>query len=313
MAAETTTVVPPRRVHSVTGDELEERVLLEPYEYICQVPGKAVRVHLIEAFNVWLKIPDDKLEIIKVITQMLHNASLMIDDIEDNSRLRRGIPVAHHVFGVPHVINSANFVYFQALQKVVDLAHPAAVSSFSAQLLELHRGQGMDIYWRDACICPTEDEYKRMVKQKTGGLFKLAVDLMQLFSENKSDFQPLLDVLGLWFQIRDDFANLCSSEYEKNKSYCEDITEGKFSFPIIHGVYSNMQSTQLINILRQRTEDVDVKRYFIQYLEKARSFEYTRKVLFALEEQTLEEISKLGGNPVLSAVFERLRAVYAHQ
>ncbi|XP_062502160.1 geranylgeranyl pyrophosphate synthase-like [Corticium candelabrum] len=71
-----------------------------------------------------------------------------------------------------------------------------------------------------------------------------------------------------------------------------------------------MQSTQLINILRQRTEDVDVKQYFIQYLEKARSFEYTRKVLFALEEQALEEISKLGGNPVLSAVYERLRAVY---
>ncbi|XP_062502734.1 uncharacterized protein LOC134179793 isoform X2 [Corticium candelabrum] len=43
----------------------------------------------------------------------------------------------------------------------------------------------MDIYWRDACICPIEDDYKRMVKQKTGGLFKLAVELMQLFSENK--------------------------------------------------------------------------------------------------------------------------------
>jgi geranylgeranyl diphosphate synthase type 3 len=131
------------------------------------------------------KLQDEKLEKIKVITQMLHNASLMIDDIEDNSRLRRGIPVAHHVFGVAHVINSANFVYFQALQNVLELGHPAAVPAFSVQLLELHRGQGIDIYWRDTCVCPTEEEYKRMVKQKTGGLFKLAVDLMQLFSENK--------------------------------------------------------------------------------------------------------------------------------
>jgi geranylgeranyl diphosphate synthase type 3 len=120
----------------------------------------------------------------------------------------------------------------------------------------------------------------------------------------------LLDILGLWFQIRDDFANLLSAEYEKNKSFCEDITEGKFSFPVIHGVFSNLQNTQLINILRQRTEDVDVKRYFIHYLETAGSFEYTKKVLLGLEEQALDEISRLGGNPVLSSLFERLRTVY---
>ena len=80
-----------------------------------------------------------------------------IDDIEGNSRLRRGIPgycqsdwlsfmrsielwisVAHHVFGVSHVIDSANFVYFQALQKVVDLAHPVSVSSFSGMSRHTH-------------------------------------------------------------------------------------------------------------------------------------------------------------------------------
>lgn len=47
---------------------------------------------LIEAFNEWLRIPDDKKQSIKEITQMLHNASLIVDDIEDNSKLRRGIP-----------------------------------------------------------------------------------------------------------------------------------------------------------------------------------------------------------------------------
>lgn len=50
------------------------------------------------------------------------------------------------------------------------------------------------------------------------------------------DFGPLLDQLGLLFQIRDDYANLLSSEYESNKSFCEDLTEGKFSFPIIHSI-----------------------------------------------------------------------------
>ena len=103
------------------------------------------------------------------------------------------------------------------LQKALSLQHPEVTQVFTEQLLELHRGQGMDIYWRDAHKCPTEDEYKTMVIRskyclilyklfkdtslvatakldvnfflvisETGGLFGLAVRLMQLFSKNKS-------------------------------------------------------------------------------------------------------------------------------
>ena len=57
----------------------------------------------------------------------LHNASLMIDDIEDNSKLRRGIPVAHSIFGIPTVINSANYAYFMALEKCHALRNPKAM------------------------------------------------------------------------------------------------------------------------------------------------------------------------------------------
>lgn len=53
------------------------QIIREPYDYICQVKGKEIRVRMIEAFNLWLKIPDDKKAEIQVITQMLHNASLM--------------------------------------------------------------------------------------------------------------------------------------------------------------------------------------------------------------------------------------------
>ena len=69
-----------------------------------------------------------------------------------------------------------------------------------------------------------------------GGLFNLAVRLMHLFSESRDDFVGLTSLLGLYFQIRDDYANLCLDEYAENKSFAEDLTEGKFSFPIIHAI-----------------------------------------------------------------------------
>lgn len=241
---------------------------------------------------------------------MLHNASLLIDDIEDSSKLRRGFPVAHSIYGIPSVINSANYVYFLGLEKVLTLEHPEAVQVFTRQLLELHRGQGLDIHWRDTYTCPTEQEYRNMVLQKTGGLFGLAVGLMQLFSNWKQDLKPLLDTLGLFFQIRDDYANLSSREYSENKSFCEDLTEGKFSFPTIHAIWSRPESTQVQNILRQRTENIDIKRYCVDYLEKVGSFAYTRQTLQDLEAEAYRLIREFGGNPQLESLVRHLSQMH---
>ncbi|XP_061937220.1 terpene synthase isoform X6 [Apis cerana] len=198
--------------YSRTGNKEEDEILLEPYNYILQVPGKQIRATLAHAFNYWLKIKSDKLRDIGDIIQLLHNASLLIDDIQDNSVLRRGIPVAHNIYGVASTMNAANYAIFIALEKVLALNHVEGIQIYLEQLLELHRGQGMEIYWRDNYICPTEAAYKQMTIQKTGGLFNLAVRLMQLFSECKEDFVPLTSILGLYFQIRDDYCNLSSEE-----------------------------------------------------------------------------------------------------
>lgn len=162
---------------------------------------------------------------------------------------------------------------------------------YTEQMLELHRGQGMEIYWRDNFTCPTESEYKQMTIRKTGGLFMLAIRLMQLFSDNKKDFSKLTAILGLYFQIRDDYCNLVCKEYSENKSFCEDLTEGKFSFPIIHAVHNQKQDRQVLHILRQRTRDIEVKKYCIQLLEKMGSFKYTREILDSLDKEARTEVS----------------------
>ncbi|XP_069695704.1 terpene synthase isoform X2 [Periplaneta americana] len=284
----------------------EEAKLMQPFKYILQVPGKQIRAKLAHAFNYWLKIPSDKLNVVGDIVQMLHNSSLLIDDIQDNSILRRGIPVAHSIYGVASTINAANYVLFVALERVLSLNHPEATMVYTEQLLELHRGQGMEIYWRDNYACPSEEEYREMTKRKTGGLFMLAIRLMQLFSENKADFSKLTGILGLYFQIRDDYCNLCLQEYSENKSFCEDLTEGKFSFPVIHAIKSQPSDNQVMHILRQRTHDVEVKKYCITLLEKFGSFNYTRHTLEELDAEARTEVSKLGGNPLLEAVLDDL-------
>lgn len=101
-----------------------------------------MRSHLIEAFNYWLKVPERELGIVARVVSMLHNASLMyafpftlyfdylcvsslwrirMDDVEDDSQLRRGAPVAHKIYGIPQTINTANYVYFLAYRELFKL------------------------------------------------------------------------------------------------------------------------------------------------------------------------------------------------
>ncbi|MCJ1462653.1 geranylgeranyl pyrophosphate synthetase [Pseudocyphellaria aurata] len=278
------------QLNKTTWSHEKEKIVLGPYEYMFHHPGKDIRTQLIAAFDEWLQVPEESLAIITRVVGMLHTASLLVDDVEDNSLLRRGIPVAHSIFGTAQTINSANYVYFGALRELLKLGNPMAIQIYTDELCNLHRGQGMDLFWRDTLTCPSEDDYLEMVGNKTGGLFRLAVKLMQAESRSNMECVPLVNLIGLLFQIRDDFMNLSSTEYTENKGLCEDLTEGKFSFPIIHSVRSNPQNLQLINILKQKTTDDVVKRYAVSYMESTGSFNYCIKTMRDLHEKAIAMI-----------------------
>ncbi|POW16209.1 hypothetical protein PSHT_06825 [Puccinia striiformis] len=318
--------------------EHQERILLEPFTYLTSTPGKEIRSMMIDAFNHWLSVPNEQLNIVKRIVGLLHTASLLMDDVEDGSELRRGIPVAHKIYGIPQTINSANYVYFLAYQEL-SMLHPPQDRSASDlwkvindELLELHRGQGMDLYWRDSLTCPTEEEYIQMVKKskvahldrskytpleldtylacstETGGLFRIAIKLMMAMSPLREipDYIPLVDLIGIIFQIRDDLLNL-SSVYTVNKGFCEDLTEGKFSFPIVHAIRADPSNHQLLNVLRQRPTDDGIKSYAVSYMkEKTKSLTYTRMVLTVLEGQADKEVARLGNNPTLTSILNMM-------
>lgn len=269
-------------------------------------------------------------------------ASFRVDDVEDNSILRRGAPVAHAVYGIPQTINTANYVYFLVFAEVIAMNKGEPMKGVEEMIVEemvnLHRGQGMDLYWRDNLVCPTESEYIEMVNNKTSGLLRIVIKLMVANSPvvkegsgiDRNVLIPIVNLIGLLFQIRDDYMNLHSGDYAENKGYCEDLTEGKFSFPIIHSIRtstsckdfrlgedgrhrkthhnSNMNGDileiedreHLLSILQGRPREAKTKRIVVDYMEmRTGSFEYSREVmshlnkLVKVETTSLEE--KLGG------------------
>ncbi|KAL8684209.1 MAG: hypothetical protein Q9224_006518 [Gallowayella concinna] len=176
-------------------------------------------------------------------------------------------------------------------------------------MLNLHRGQGLDLYWRDTLTPPTEEEYLLMISNKTGGLFRLAVRLMQAVSDSDLSLVPVADLLGLIFQIQDDYLNLTSQPMAAAKGYCEDLEEGKFSFPVIHAIRNDPSGKEeILEVLRRRPTDMTSKREAVEYMTNVtKSMEYTKGTVKALMKQMDELLQQFGPrNVVFEAILARI-------
>ncbi|KAF9257740.1 terpenoid synthase [Marasmius fiardii PR-910] len=275
-----------------------ERALLKPFTFITSNPGKDIRGCLLEAFNLWLNVLPEKLAAIARIVNMLHAASLMLDDIEDNSHLRRGKPAAHVVYGIPKTLNSANYVHILAVREVLGL-HGEAGTNLAVivndELLALHRGQGLEILWHDSLHCPTEEGWIEMVNNKTGGLLHIGIKLMMACITNAN---KKVGMLCLNFPPHPKPSPLLTSgcpspQYTSSKGFTEDLDEGKFSFPIVHSIHANASNHQILNILQKCSTMPALKHHAIDYMQNTtKSFAYMFGVLELLEGKVKREIER---------------------
>ncbi|KAJ5027551.1 isoprenoid synthase domain-containing protein [Bipolaris maydis] len=299
----------------------DDRVLMGPINYIASMPSKGVRSMLVESFNLWLKVPESSMRVIEKIVADLHNASLILDDIEDDSDLRRGQMATHLVFGQAQAINSANFMFVRAVREASGMKNEVAVPLLLHGLERMYQGQALDLYWKHAMICPSISEYLHMVDCKTGGLFRMLLQLAK--SESTVSYPSSLDLdtivllFGHFFQIRDDYMNLCSAEYGKQKGSCEDLDEGKFSYPLIQ-LFDLLPECkdEVLGILRlsrrpnQKLPE-HAKQQILNLIHASGAMDATRSFLRTLEGKIDEEIKKLetafgDSNPMLRLLIERL-------
>ncbi|KIK55694.1 hypothetical protein GYMLUDRAFT_835013 [Collybiopsis luxurians FD-317 M1] len=267
-----------------------------PYQYISSLPSKGIRDKFIDALNYWFKVPHDVAEQIKAITNRSHQASLLLDDFQDSSPLRRGNPAAHTIFGAPQTINSAGYCIVKAVAEIIALGNVQIVID---KCLNIYKGQALDLHWTFNGICPTPAEYLQMIDCKTGAQFELIVQLMlaNATMPTEAKFSPLATSLGRYFQISDDYKNLVSADYTKQKGFCEDLDEGKYSLPLIHLLHSQPENLQISNILSMRHSEgkmmYEHKLLVLKHLKEARSLEYTYSILGDLHARIRQQIDEL--------------------
>nr|XP_036580735.1 geranylgeranyl pyrophosphate synthase [Colletotrichum truncatum]KAF6788807.1 geranylgeranyl pyrophosphate synthase [Colletotrichum truncatum] len=282
--------------------KLDHTAINAPIDYVRSMPSKGVRTSLIDAMNQWCQVPSPQLSVVKNVIDLLHNSSLILDDIQDDSPMRRGKTATHMIFGEAQSINSATFLYVRVIQEVHATGNPALMKVVLEELDDLHIGQSWDLYWKYNLRWPTEAQYFSMIDLKTGGLFRMLVRMMQSLSpRHEENFvcDTLVSMVSRFFQVRDDYLNLNSREYSTQKGWCEDLDEGKFSYLIIHCLENSpMFRDRIMGLFRQRTGCQGLmpsvgKVQIIEYLQEAGSFDACWELLDKLEDEIESEIKRL--------------------
>lgn len=256
-----------------------------------------------------------------VIPEIIHNGTLLVDDIEDRSELRRGKPCTYILYGIDVAINTGNAMYYLPLLPLIKHRNEfdskvlvKVYETYVREMMNLSLGQAMDISWHNG-MCNanglSEEEYLQMCAFKTGTLARMSAKIASILSgatdEQIEKLGAYAETVGVAFQIQDDILNLTEGEFTDKKGLGEDITEGKRSLPVIHTLNkANPQDKKrLIEILDMHTTNQELRDEAIAIIKKYGSIEYSKK---KAEDMILEAWKGVDGVLKPSLAKEKIKA-----
>ncbi|ABO35932.1 geranylgeranyl-diphosphate synthase / farnesyl-diphosphate synthase [Methanococcus maripaludis C5] len=247
--------------------------------------GKRVRPYL--SIITYLLKKDDITEILApaLSVELIHNYTLVHDDIMDNDDQRRGMPTVHTIYGEPIAILAGDLLYakaFEALSNIEDSkkAHEV-LKVLSKACVEVCEGQTDDMEFEERF--PTLDEYFDMISKKTGALIVAPVEIGAVMAnctpEERKALCNYAKRIGMTFQIQDDVLDLIGDQKTIGKPVGSDIVEGKKTMMVIYAMenLSEDKKERLLQILGNKDATADEVSEAIAIL--ADSIEYAKNTM----------------------------------
>jgi len=314
---------PPRYDYNI---EALNKATAEPIWDFLERGGKRWRPSLFLLVVEALGKDPKSLQEFAIIPELIHNGTIIIDDIEDDSKLRRGKPCTHRLFGLDVAINAGNSLYYLPLltlvrnrEKIGSDRLSRIYSIYVSEMISLSLGQAMDIAWHKGLADAdrlTETQYLQMCAYKTGTLARMAAKIAAVLCDASDDTVERLgrfaEAVGVAFQIQDDVLDLAGKEFAAGKGgRGQDITEGKRSLIVIHTLQKAKPADRkkLISILKMHTSDQKLRDEAIQIMKRYGSIEYAEQFAEGLVADSWEEVDRLLSP---SEAKEKLRAFAEH-
>lgn len=298
-----------RAVDAVIRKSLHSEVVLinQVADYIINSGGKRLRPALVLlSAGVFGKI-ETRHHKLAAVVEFIHTATLLHDDVVDESALRRGRATANTLFGNAASVLVGDFVYSRAFQMMVGVQNMRVMDILAEATNIIAEGEVLQLLnINDADI--SDDDYLRVIHYKTAKLFEAATRLgaviCQASTEDENAMAEYGMRLGTAFQLIDDVLDLSGNSEDIGKSLGDDIAEGKPTLPLLYAMrHGDAKQSQLIrNAIEQGgLEDFSA---IIQAVEQTGALDYVRNIAKQEAELACKAIQHLPSTPQHQALIQ---------
>lgn len=249
-------------------------------EYIVNSGGKRLRPALVVLSAHAFAYQGTRHHDLAAVVEFIHTATLLHDDVVDESGLRRGRPTANALFGNAASVLVGDFLYSRAFQMMVEVGEMRVMQTLADATNVIAEGEVLQLLnCNDADV--EADNYMRVIHYKTAKLFEAAMRLGAILGKASSADEAAAATygmhLGTAFQLIDDVLDYSANEQETGKHLGDDLAEGKPTLPLIYAMQHG--TAEQAAVVRAAIEQGDVSKFaeVLQIIHATGALDFTRQ------------------------------------
>ncbi len=296
-------------VDKVIAHRLESGVPLvgEVSRYIISAGGKRLRPALLLLVCGALGYTGTQRFNLAAVVEFIHTATLLHDDVVDESTLRRGRPTANENFGNPASVLVGDFLYSRAFQMMVDAGDMRIMQILADATNVIAEGEVLQLMnMHDASL--SESDYLRVIRSKTAKLFEASARLGAVLAQTPAGLEQACadygQALGTAFQVIDDVLDYDGDTDEMGKNLGDDLREGKATLPLIAAMQRGSAAQR--QVVREAIESGSVGELerIISIVHDTGALEITRQAAAAEARRAIDAAGQLPANAFTSGLLQ---------
>ncbi|GAC08727.1 octaprenyl diphosphate synthase [Paraglaciecola chathamensis] len=265
--------------------------------YIVNSGGKRLRPLLTVLAARALNIQTEQHHTLAAIIEFIHTATLLHDDVVDESTMRRGRETANEVFGNQASVLVGDFLYTRSFQMMVTLDSMRVMQILSDATNVIAEGEVLQLM---NCNDPntTEESYMEVIYSKTARLFEAATLLAAVLTEQSEAIENAMQdygkYLGTAFQLVDDIMDYASDSEDMGKNMGDDLAEGKPTLPLLYAMWhGNEQQAAMIREAIESGNGMDNLTLILEAMEQTNALGYTKQQALKASQQAVDALAPI--------------------
>lgn len=265
--------------------------------YIVNSGGKRIRPLITVLAARAVGINNQQHHTLAAIIEFIHTATLLHDDVVDESTMRRGRETANAVFGNQASVLVGDFLYTRSFQMMVSLQRMRVMEILSDATNVIAEGEVLQLM---NCNDPdtSEESYMEVIYSKTARLFEAATLLAAVLTDQSPEIEIAMQnygrYLGTAFQLVDDIMDYAADSEEMGKNVGDDLAEGKPTLPLLYAMWhGNTAQQALIKDAIEHNNGMDNLSAILEAMEQTGSLTYTKKQALNAADQAIEALGPL--------------------